>query len=86
MEPLKLERLKVLTINYDINLVCLTEVNRDWQSIDQNNTIWNGTLSWKEIRRVQVSHNTTKPTTCERLVGGTAMIEFNNLVYNISGQ
>ena len=78
--------MKALTINYDIDLVCLTEVNRDWQSIDQNNTIWNGTSAWKENRRVQVSHNTTKPTTGEYLVGGTDMIALNDLVYNMSGQ
>ena len=81
-----MERLKSLTINYDIDLVCLTEVNRDWRSIAQDNTIWNATSSWKENRRVQVSYNTTKPSAGECLVGGTAMIAFDDLVFSMSDQ
>ena len=81
LESLKMERLKTLTINYDVDLICLTEVNRDWQSIEQGNTIWNGTSTWKENRRIQVSHNTTKPTTGKCLIGGTAMIAFNDLTF-----
>ena len=85
-ESLKMERLKSLAINYEIDLICLTEVNRDWRSVEQSNTIWNGTSAWKENRRVQTSQNTTKSTTGECLVGGTAMVAFDDLVFNISDQ
>ena len=85
-ETLKMERLKELSINYDIYLLCLTELNKDWRAIQQNNTIWNGTVGWKENRRVQVSNNITKPPTGKNQVGGTAMVAFNNLVFNISDQ
>ena len=34
-DTLKMERLKDLTINYEVDLICLTEVNLDWRSIDQ---------------------------------------------------
>ena len=81
-----MERLKHLCITYGIDLVCLSEVNRDWRSVQQENTIWNGTLGWQENRRGQVSNNTTKPTTSSNQIGGTAMMTFNGLVFNISGQ
>ena len=82
-ETLKMERLKKLSIDYNIDLICLTEVNKDWRSVVQNNTIWNGTIGWRENRRIQVSNNVTKPSTGESLVGGTAMIAFDDLVFNI---
>ena len=53
-ESLKMERLKSLAINYEIDLICLTEVNRDWRSVEQSNTIWNGTSAWKENRWLEV--------------------------------
>ena len=85
-ETLKMERLKKLSIDYNIDLICLTEVNKDWRSVVQNNTIWNGTIGWRENRRIQVSNNVTKPSTGESLVGGTAMIAFDDIVFNISDQ
>ena len=44
-ETLKMESLNRLVIDYDIDLVCLSEVNKDWRSVQQDNTIWNGTLA-----------------------------------------
>ena len=35
----KMERLKQLEINYDFDLVCLTEVNKDFRAVHQDNTI-----------------------------------------------
>ena len=75
-----------MTINYEVDLICLTEVNRDWRSIDQKNTIWNGTSSWKENRSVQISQNTTKRSEGEYLVGGTAMVAFDELKFHITSQ
>ena len=37
-----MERIKKLTIDYDFDLLCLTELNKDWRSVAQQNTIWNG--------------------------------------------
>ena len=85
-ETLKMERLKQLVLDYDVDLVCLSEVNKDWRSVNQAHTIWNGTSGWKENRRVQISNNVSKPTTGEHQVGGTAMLAFQNLVFNISHQ
>ena len=69
-----------------MDLVCLTETNKDWRKVEQSNTIWNGTINWKETRRVQVGHNTSRPANREFVVGGNAMIAFNDVVYRISEQ
>ena len=82
-----MERLKKLVLKNNFDLVCLTEVNRDWRRVDHDNTIWGSTSSWKENRRVQVSQNTSKPPQdSSHLVGGTAMIAFDDLVFPISAQ
>ena len=52
----------------------------------QEHTIWNGTSDWKENRCVQVSNSLSKPTTGEHQVCGSAMLAFQNLVFNISKQ
>ena len=83
---MKMERLKNLTIKHSMDLVCLTEVNKDWRMIKENNTIWNGTKGWRKYRRVQTSYNKTKPPTREYKVGGTAMVGFDDLAFRITTQ
>ena len=85
-ETLKSERLKTICVNYNVDLVCLTETNKDWRTVNQCNTIWNGTSGWKESRRVQVGHNISRPAKKEFVVGGTAMISFDDIVFRITSQ
>ena len=49
--------------------------------VNQSNTIWNGMNSWKEIRWVQVGHNTSRPARKEFVVGITAMVAFDNIAF-----
>ena len=58
-ETLKMERLKKLIVDHRIDLVGLTEINKDWRKIVYSNTIWGATSSWQENRRIQVAQNTT---------------------------
>ena len=81
-----MERLKLMSINYGTDLLCITEVNKDWRLTHEENTIWNGTKGWKQHRRVQVSVNQTKPPTNEFKVRGTDMIVFDNLAFRITNQ
>ena len=84
---LKMEKLKKFAIEKNVDLVCLTEINKDWRKLEYDNSIWGATSHWKENRRVQVSQNTSKPPQkSETLFGGTAMIAFDNLVFPISAQ
>ena len=85
-ETLKSEKLKTLVNNYDVDVICLTETNKDWRKVDQSNTIWNGTGSWRKSRRVQVGHNISRPVSKEFGVGGTTMVAFDDLVWRITDQ
>ena len=47
-----MERLKQLILDYDFDVVGLTEVNKDWRLMNYNETIWGATEGWKENRRI----------------------------------
>ena len=83
---MKMERLKKLTIEHSVDIVCLTEVNKDWRLTKEDNTIWNGTKGWRDYRKVQISMNSTKPPTREYKVGGTAMVGFDDFAFHITAQ
>ena len=86
-QTLKMEKLKKLVIDHNVDLISLTEVNKDWRKIDYQNTIWGATTSWKSNRRIQVAQNKTKPAqNTEHLVGGVATAAFGDLVFRISDQ
>ena len=85
-ETLKMERLKKLTIDHSFDLICLSEVNKDWRVTKEANTIWNGTKGWSQHRRVQVSTNRNKPPDREFKVGGTAMVAFDDIAFHITSQ
>ena len=42
-ESLKSEKLRMLCNEYKIDIVCLTEVNKDWREVEQQHSIWNAT-------------------------------------------
>ena len=81
-----MERLKNIVCNNSIDLLSLTEVNRDWRTVPTKHTIWEGTKGWKEYQRVQISSNATTPSDSNVLVGGTAMCMFNDLTFKMSEQ
>ena len=86
-QTLKLEKLKKLILTHDFDLVGLTEVNKDWRKVSQDNTIWGATSGWREHRRIQVAQNVTKPpSNSDLLIGGTAMMAFDDFVFKISKQ
>ena len=81
-----MEKLKKLILNTDVDLLALSEVNKDWRKLDYDNSIWGATSSWKEHRRIQVSYNTSTPAKKEYQPGGTAMVMFGELTFRISFQ
>ena len=62
-----------------VDLVCLTETNKEWRKVEYENTIWGATTIWRENRRIQIYQNTSRPAEGEHLIGGTAMMAFDNL-------
>ena len=82
-----MEKLKKLILNNGFDLVGLTEVNKDWRRVKHDHTIWGATTGWHEHRRIQVSYNTTKPSSkSDFMIGGTAMMSFGDTVFRISQQ
>lgn len=81
-----MEKLKNIVCNNSIDLLSLTEVNRDWRTVPTKHTIWEGTKGWKEHRRIQTSSNTNQYSDSNFLVGGTAMCMFNDLTFCITEQ
>ena len=82
---IKIHRKLILEQNVDIT--CLTEVNKDWRTIAYDNTIWGATTGWREHRRVQVAHNrTVAPGDSEFQVGGSAMLMLGDVTFRISAQ
>ena len=86
-ETLKMEKLKKLILEQNVDITCLTEVNKDWRTIAYDNTIWGATIGWREHRRVQVAHNrTVAPGDSEFQVGGSAMLMLGDVTFRISAQ
>ena len=85
-ETLKMEKIKEITIKYNVDLLALTETNKDWRTVKSAHTIWEGTKGWKDSRRIQVAHNTTQQAEGQFVSGGTAMCAFDKLVYGIYKQ
>ena len=81
LESLKMEKLKRLIIKESVDYAALTETNKNWSAVPQEHSIWTGTQGWRQHRRAQVSWNKTKRSTEERLIGGTASLAFDDLVF-----
>ena len=85
-ESLKIEKLKKFIIEKEVDMVGLTEVNKDWRQVSTENTVWAATASWTETRRIQTSTNTTCPSQSEHQIGGTISMCFNELAHRVSGR
>ena len=86
-ETIKMEKLKELRRDYDIDYVGLSEVNKDWRCCGSyDKSIWGATKRWTEHRRIQVGNNTWAPRDQFRQTGGTASMAFGDVVFRISDQ
>ena len=85
-ETLKMEKIKKIVCQNSVDVLALTEVNKDWRKVDSKNTIWEGIKGWREFHRVQVAYNTTSPSDKDYQVGGTLMCAFNDFSPRISEQ
>ena len=81
-----MEKLKRVILTNEIDIVCLSEINKDWRMVSYENSIWGATQSWQEHRRIQISHNTSSPTQRVYQPGGTAMMILGELTFRISFQ
>lgn len=65
IDTLKMECLRKECIESDFDIVGLAEVNKDWKSVRNENTIWNGTADLKKNRRIHISQNYNYPAKSE---------------------
>ena len=80
-ETLKMHTLKKL-VN-QINILSLTELNKDWRKVLYNESIWSALSGWSENKRIQVSTNTSSSPLSSQLTGGTATCCFSDTVFRL---
>ena len=51
-ETLKMEKLRRQVITQDVDILALTEVNKRWSVVPEENTIWSAINKWKEINQI----------------------------------
>jgi len=83
-ESFKIDKLKKIVNEKQIDIVSLTKVNKDWRCVPTENTVWAATSTWRERRKIQVSHNTTGPQVREHQIGGTISMAFDSVSFRIS--
>lgn len=81
-----MEKLRRLVINHDVDILGLTETNKRWSVIPEENTIWSAVNKWKEHTRTYATYNKTDPGTSEQLYGGTAISVFNENIFHIQNK
>ena len=81
-----MEKLKRLLQQHNFDYAALTELNKNWSKVPTNNNMWSATKDWREHRRIQASFNQHFPTPTEKLIGGTASMAFDEMVFRISEQ
>ena len=81
-ETLKMEKLRRMVITHDIDILALTELNKRWSAIAEENTIWSAITKWKEHARTYATYNRKDPGSSERLFGGTAISIFNENIFH----
>ena len=76
-----MSKLKKIYKDHNIELLGLTEGNKDWRTIEYENKIWGATLSFTNNKKIQVAQNiTTSTEATEHQVGGIAFAAFGDLV------
>ena len=46
-----------MVITHDVDILALTELNKRWSAIPEENTIWSAINKWKEHARTYASYN-----------------------------
>jgi Endonuclease/Exonuclease/phosphatase family. len=83
-QSLKITKLKDFFIKHKVDLIGLSETNRDWRIIPQKETFWQCTEGWFEHRRLVTSINEKIPTRTQTQYGGTLLLATNRLAYSVT--
>ena len=82
-QSLKIRKLRDTLLTHNIDVVGLSEVNKDWRLIPQKETMWTLTDGWFEHRRLISSINTLVAPRTSTQYGGTILMAVNKLAHSI---
>ena len=74
-----MEKLRRLVVEQDIDIVALTETNRNWKLESNENTIWEAMKRWKPEARTYAAHNVHDINDKIQQYGGVSMSIFGKL-------
>jgi exonuclease III len=79
----KINNLKDTLLKHDIDILGLSEINKDWRMIPQTETMWNVMDGWFEYRRMTTSINTMVPPTSRTQYGRTLLLAINRIAFSM---
>ena len=68
------KEIKQFIDTYDVDIMCLTEVNVKWSLLEAEDKIWDRTSHWFENIKLGVGFNTNDPNALKHQPGGTVII------------
>lgn len=79
----KLTKLKDTLLKHNVDILGLSEVNKDWRHIPQKQTFWSISDGWFEHRRMVTSINKQVQPTSKNQFGGTLLLAVNRIAHSI---
>jgi hypothetical protein len=79
----KITSLKDTILKHNIDFVGLSEVNKDWRLVPQQESMWSLTEGWFEYRRLATSINSCVPPTRPIQYGGTLLLAMNMVAHAV---
>ena len=74
-----MDKLRRTVIKHEIDILALTELNKRWSVIEEEQTIWAAISKWKEHSRTYAAYNKLDQHKSPTLYGGTSLTLFNQM-------
>ena len=74
-----MEKLRKTVIKQEVDILALTELNKRWSAIEEENTIWTAMRRWRKQSRTYAAYNKLDPRKTKELYGGTSLTLFNEV-------
>ena len=73
-----MEKLRKLVIKQEVDILALTELNKRWSKVEEENTIWAAMRKWRREGRTYATYNKLDKGDSTELYGGTSVTLFND--------
>jgi hypothetical protein len=74
-----MDKLRRIVIKQEVDILALTELNKRWSVIEEDETIWAAFSKWTEHSRTYAAYNKLDPHSTPNLYGGTSLTLFNQM-------